>query len=128
MLRQKDYPRQLLIGESIWTVRFVRRIEHEQPDAKKVTVGLCCAESQTVYIRQGIRPALRLETFIHEVTHAMEFEYGFKLNHDDIHLLDEPWAKFLIQNFLGGSIKRVSGKRAKVLPDPKSGQSPSDPS
>lgn len=107
LLRQKDFPRVLKVGESIWTVRFVREIPGDTKGAKEITVGLADSEAQEILIRQGLTAALRLETFIHEVTHALEFEFGFQIPHAVLHKADKAWAQFLIENLLGGSTQRL---------------------
>lgn len=96
-MKQKHIPKELLIGESLWRVRFVRHIPDNSKD--KLTLGLCCPDEKTIYIRQGQSFEERLDTVIHEIIHAAEYEFQFELEHRHVHKLGEVLAKIYIQNF-----------------------------
>lgn len=92
--RQRDYPRQLQIGENIWDIVFCRKIPEECPS----TLGLCDPSELKIYIKMGQTPAERFKTLAHEVCHAVCSEFGIKENHAVIHKLEEPILRFLIDN------------------------------
>jgi hypothetical protein len=97
MFKQRDYPREILVGEQLWRVRFVRRF------ADRKQVGQCDASAHVISIMQGLGAAERLRVFVHEVVHALEAEYEFELAHDDVETLDEPLARLVIDNYLGNA-------------------------
>lgn len=98
MFRQRDYPREIVVGDQVWEIRFVRGIAGT---ATTVTLGLCDPSEHVIYIKQGLKPTERLATFVHEVLHAIEYEYNIEIAHKLVHLLDEPIAKLIIDNYLG---------------------------
>ena len=99
-LKMKDYPRQIQVGDSVWGVRFVRRLADPSPGS--ITWGACDPSDQVIYIRLGQSQTERLKTFLHELLHAIEFEYGFEMPHRLIHRLEDPLVRFLMDNYLGG--------------------------
>lgn len=119
MRRLSDYPKQVDIGDSIWRVRFVDRVPANVPGRKgrkpRYVIGLACPETQTLYILKSLSPHDRLVVFIHEVTHALEDEHGFEIEHSQLEKLDKAWAKFLCDNFFGQlSTKQRGTPRVKV--------------
>lgn len=72
--KKNSYPKQLLIGEDIWRVRFVKKIKYPQK-----VVGLCDPGDQTIYIKTKMDRHETLATFIHEVLHAIGFSYDIKI-------------------------------------------------
>jgi hypothetical protein len=97
--RQKDFPRELLVGEETWRVRFVRHIPDYETKTMR-THGLCDPSTQTLFILQGLDPAERQRVFFHEVVHALEDEYDFVIPHDLVEALDTPLARFIVDNYL----------------------------
>jgi len=63
MRKQRDFPRQLNIGDSIWEVRFCRKI----PDYSQSILGLCDPETHIIWVVQKQSAEERFKTFIHEV-------------------------------------------------------------
>jgi hypothetical protein len=95
MIRKpKDYPRQLVIGENIWDLRFCRKI----PEEPSTTLGLCDPSEHVIWIRMGQTPEERFKTLAHELCHALAFEWGLKENHAIIHALEEPILRFFLDN------------------------------
>lgn len=92
--RQRDYPRQLQIGENLWDVVFCRRI----PGEPETTLGLCDPSEARIYIRMGQSPEERMKTLIHELAHAVAFEWNVREDHAVIHKLEEPLLRLLIDN------------------------------
>lgn len=91
-MKQKHFPRELVIKDDIWKVRFVRKISDN-------TLGLCDPSEKTIYIKQGQSYQERLDTFLHEVVHAINFEYNFEIKHNHVYKLAEAMAKIYIENF-----------------------------
>ncbi len=91
---QRDYPRQLHIGENIWDIRFCRIIPGHGPN----TLGLCDPSELIIYIKMGQTPRERFKTFAHEICHAVCFEFNIKENHAIIHKLEEPIVRLLMDN------------------------------
>ena len=96
MLRVKDYPREIQVGDSIWAIKFVRNLGQT---ATTITWGLCDPSTQTISIRLGQTAKERLKTVLHELLHAIEDEYGIEIPHGLIHKLEDPFARFLIDNY-----------------------------
>lgn len=92
--KMRDFPRCLQIRDNLWEVRFVRRCPNEPED----TLGLCDPGEQVLYIRLRQTPMERMKTFIHELAHALAYEWGIKENHDIIHKLEEPLLRLFLDN------------------------------
>lgn len=60
--------------------------------------GLCEQGKRQITILTGMSPQLTTETFIHEVFHALEFEYEIEIPHKSIHLLEGAVLKLLKLN------------------------------
>lgn len=86
MIKLKDIPRSLLIGENFWAIRFV----HQCPGEPESTLGVCDPAEHVVYIRMGQSPKERLKTLIHEFCHVICYEFDIPENHSVIHSLEEP--------------------------------------
>lgn len=100
MLRMRDYPKDVQIGDSVWSIRFVRNLGQTETT---ITWGLCDPGEQTIFVRMGQKPVERLKTVLHELLHAIEEEYDLELPHRLIHQLEDPLARFLIDNYLRAS-------------------------
>lgn len=94
-MRQKDVPRELLIGESLWVIKFARVVPGEEKDL----LGLCNPCEKTIYIKQKQSFQERLDTLIHELIHAINFEYNFEIKHQHIYKLATCFAKLVVDNF-----------------------------
>lgn len=94
MLKQREYPKTLNIGNEVYRVRFVRRFDDRS------TLGECDPSEKEIRIRLGQSHNERFKTFLHEILHALEFELDLKITHRQIEQLEEPLAQFLSDNFL----------------------------
>lgn len=94
MLRQKDYPKTLRIGDTDWSIKFFRK----PPDGKKDTAGLCDGDTQTIYLTQGQKSETLFKIFLHELLHAIEYSYEIDIPHKLIYKLEQPLADFIIEN------------------------------
>jgi hypothetical protein len=93
-LKMKDYLREVQIGDSIWEIRFCKKI----PDEPATTIGLCDPSEHTIYIKLGQSPQQRFKTFIHELCHAVCYEYGIPECHKVIYALEEPIYRLFADN------------------------------
>ena len=48
----------------------------------------------------GQTAAARFDTFLHEILHAIEYEYGIEIPHPLVHALEEPIRRLLVENGL----------------------------
>ena len=90
----KDYLREVQIGDSIWEIKFVRKI----PKEPETTIGLCDPSEHVIYIRLGQSPEQRFKTFIHELCHAVCYEYAIPECHKVIYALEEPILRLFSDN------------------------------
>lgn len=98
MIAVSAYPKRLTINGKRWRVRFASKID---PQAEgRITVGYCDAAALEIVILKGQPLDDILETFIHEVLHAIEASYGVKIPHKIIYGLDRPITEFVITNLL----------------------------
>jgi hypothetical protein len=87
----RDYPVEVAVGDSVYELRFVRSI----PEAQNA-VGLCDEGAQVIKIAYGQSPRERFRTFLHELLHAVDFEYKLRLPHRLIYRLEGPLADALL--------------------------------
>lgn len=96
--RLKDIPRTLMVGDSVWEIRFVRKMPHGNAKDKN-TVGMCCDDDKEICVRLGIGKREQAKTLIHELLHALEFEYQISIPHELIYKLEEPIYRLLCDNW-----------------------------
>jgi hypothetical protein len=92
----RQYPRELSILGKPWKLRFCRTV----PDPDPRTVGLCDYEARTIWIKLGLTPKDRFETFWHEIIHAAEFSAGCRLNHRTVYKVEKTLAAAFVENFV----------------------------
>jgi hypothetical protein len=95
-------PRELMINGNLWRVKFTRT-PGGYPREK--VWGFCCEGSREISIATGLSVPDRVETFCHEVIHALEFEYKDRrpslrklLSHKNIKKVEDLIAALLIDN------------------------------
>ncbi len=91
-------PRQLLVNDQIYQVKFARDLPQVHDGRKGATRGLCSFDTQTIIIKQGLSKADRDITFFHELLHAIEFEYDIEIAHKLIYRLEGPLAQVIVDN------------------------------
>jgi hypothetical protein len=97
-----DYPKTILVGDSVYKVSWHRTLGQT---ATHITWGLCDPGDKTIQLRLGGKSKERLKTFVHEVLHAIEFEYEIEIPHKLIRDLEAPIARLIIDNvFSSGKI------------------------
>lgn len=97
LLLQRDFPKTILIGDTMWQIKFVRNVPATTTPGRTVD-GLCEPETCIIYIRKGLKPLYRLEVVLHEILHAIDFEYGITLDHKLIEKLEKPLQRLLMDN------------------------------
>lgn len=77
-----------------------KRWKVELHDADSMTVpgtyGNCDFPSRTVEIWEGAPPRRRISSLVHEYLHAVEQEYGLRVVHRFIYLLERPLTRLMI--------------------------------
>lgn len=88
-------PRQLVIKGAHWNVVLTRTLnvcEGEQ------ILGLCDPSLRTITIDKKQTPKQQWSTFMHEVLHALEFEYQVPISHKIIEKIEGPLGDFVKDN------------------------------
>lgn len=98
--RQRDYPREILVGDSLYKIKFVKKITEPNPAHTTEIVGICDPSEKEILIIQGLGPFERLKAFIHEILHAIEFEHDIDIPHQLIYKLEQPIALLMLENLL----------------------------
>ncbi len=98
MIRRRDFPKSVVVKDVSYGLKFVRNFP-ESAGAQPLD-GYCCYESQTIYLRHGLKPTARLSTAIHEILHAIDEEWGTELTHAQVYKLEEALLRFLTDNDL----------------------------
>ena len=102
--RIKDYPRRVKVKDTYYRILFVRQVPG---DAKRELAGCCCSSTKTIWITLGQSPEERAKTVAHELSHALDWEYGLKLPHRLIYRLEAPLVDLFTSLELGSA---ASGK------------------
>lgn len=89
----KEYPKTLKINNAIYSIKFRKRMPTSGVS------GLCDGTNKVIYIAANNIQSEIFKTFIHEVLHAMEFEYRIKIEHEAIHQFEDAISDFLLMNF-----------------------------
>ena len=92
-------PEFLLIGDSIWSVKLVRKIDYPRHKVR-ITVGLADPETCVISLKKSLSTEDKLEYFVHELIHALDHEYDLNIPHKLVYKLQKPIADFLRANFL----------------------------
>jgi hypothetical protein len=74
--------------EILWIDQF------DDPDC----MGLCRFDTKQITLKKDMSLQETLETFIHELFHAIEFEYGIKIPHKSIYSMEGAVLKILKLN------------------------------
>jgi hypothetical protein len=84
------YPKELNVKGETYAVVFRRKLD---------CLGKCDPEKRTIYIKTGLGPKETFRTFVHEVLHALEFEYELKIKHSLVYELEAAITDTLLLNF-----------------------------
>jgi len=91
----RKYPKELHVNEETYSVRFVDKIPGEKLDVH----GICDSGKHEILIRKDLTKSQTFRVFIHEVLHALEFEYEIKIEHKTVHQLEKAIGDLFIANF-----------------------------
>lgn len=94
-MKQKNVPRELLIKDNLWAIKFIHKI----PGNDKDLLGLCDPSCLTIFLKKKQNFTELADTLIHEIIHAFEYEYDFSLNHKHVYKLGEAFASLWVENF-----------------------------
>lgn len=95
-----SYPEKLKIGDRTYRIRFVRSIRRcNRPVGKGATVGLHDPARIEILIKAGLSHDDTLKTLLHELVHAVEYEYEIKISHRGVYKFEEAIFDFLVANF-----------------------------
>lgn len=92
----KKYPRRVYVRDSYYKILFVEAEDKDLDGA----IGICDPARQFIKIRKGMSPRETLATFIHEMAHALEFEYNIPIKHKAVYKLEKAVFNLLLDNFL----------------------------
>jgi hypothetical protein len=98
-----SYAREWLIGENIWRLKFVKKIDDQG------TMGLCDPGDKLILIRRGLDKGEMLKTLAHEVLHAFEDEYTIDISHKTVYKLEDAIFEFLLNNL--DSLSKIAKRR-----------------
>lgn len=103
-MRHIEIPTEVKIKKGItYRVHIVNKIPY-QVEGESLT-GYCHQETRTIWVsKRQRRPGLE-KAFLHELIHAIQFEYELKIDHDDVYDLE----KALYEVFRINNIKVSNG-------------------
>lgn len=91
--KKSEYPFRIKINKVFYTIIFVEQIEYRDP------FGLCDFERKVILLKNKQSQKDLFKTFLHEILHAMEFEYNIPITHKIIYQLEESVFQLLKDNF-----------------------------
>lgn len=95
MWRLRDIPKEVLVGETFWEIIFCKTI-----DVDPKAVGVCNNTTKEILVVTSLDKHEKAKTLIHELLHAIEYEYGIHIPHHLIYKLEEPIYRLLIDNLV----------------------------
>ena len=90
----KDYPREIYVKDITYQIRYVNTIK-----GKKRLLGLCDDDAKIIWVRKTQSPRGIFRTLLHELLHAIEYEYDVLLKHNRIGVLEVALEALLTDNF-----------------------------
>lgn len=95
-----NYPKSLRIGDRTYRIRFVKSIRRcTRPVGKGATVGIHDPARIEILIKAGMSEDDTLKTLLHELVHAIEYEYEIKISHSGVYKFEEAIFDFICANF-----------------------------
>ncbi len=99
-MNRTKYPSQLRVGDRNYRVNFVKSIRKcKLPVGKGATVGLHDPNRIEILIKAGMSEDDTLKTLLHELVHAIEYEYEIKISHSGVYKFEEALFDFICANF-----------------------------
>lgn len=87
-----SYPNTMLVGDSVWEIKLVKDIQ--QSDA----YGACDPQCKTIYLEMAQTRKEMMSTFLHELIHAIEIEYGLTIRHKLVNNLEVALTNLIVEN------------------------------
>ncbi len=91
---RKRYPQELVINNEVYRVRFVTKISGDCQ-----VMGNCNPTTRVIQIKNNQSAGETFATLIHELLHAIEFEYDLDIPHKHVYALEKALADLFLQNF-----------------------------
>lgn len=84
-------------------------LEEEYRGGGDGNLGYCNASNCEISLRTGLPEDRLFETFVHEITHAMLIEAGFRYEEDSTHTEDlvERFSKILFQVLINNDMEEI---------------------
>lgn len=93
------YPDKIKIGDRTYRIRFVKSIRRCNLEVGKgATIGLHDPARIEILIKAGLSHDDTLKTLLHELVHAMEYEYEIKISHSGVYKFEEALFDFICAN------------------------------
>ena len=67
-------------------------------DAKMEDCGLCDSQKHVITLKANMPPALYLDTLIHEITHAIDYEMNLEMSERQVHGIGSGLAAVFFDN------------------------------
>lgn len=94
---KQHWPKDLMVGENLWEIKFKRKlIEGGVP-----CTGLCDPSDRIIYVKYPQTNEELFSTLIHEVIHAIEFEYDANIGEYKVRKFEKGLMQFFEQVFFG---------------------------
>jgi hypothetical protein len=84
-------PREVWVKDAVYRISYKRGLDE---------FGYCDMNEKKIVIRAGLSFQERLDTLVHEISHAIEEEWDFDVKHEHIHKLSTAWAQVLVDNII----------------------------
>lgn len=94
-MKNFEIPKQIRVKNAIYNIVFTNTL---YPDDEYFTFGLCDPQTRTIYIKKHLTEQQTISTYWHEYFHAVEFEYGVKIGHPMIEILEKAMAHLYRRN------------------------------
>lgn len=98
--RERDFPKTVRIKDTEYDVVFFNRKDAHKHGMDEDWRGYACQHEKAILVRRGQDHQNRLATFVHEILHAIEFEYQVKIPHALIYKLEDPLTSLILDNLL----------------------------
>lgn len=102
----EDYPDTIRIGKTSWKISFSNEV------LKDDWAGYCCDESRTIYLAAGMGKKETFVTLVHELLHAMDFDFDIRIPHRVVYGLEEPLALLILSAAFASPPSRPRSQRS----------------
>lgn len=97
-MKQRDIPKKITINGNEWILRFVKDLSAY--DTRSETCqGICLFKSKEMLVKTNMPKKEMLTIVLHEGLHAIEEEYGIKIDHKIVYALSKAMSDIYFDNF-----------------------------